>query len=57
MKQYIFHLNKSVESKEIKIIASGMLDAFTQVKDLKKKLMQETSDNVDIQFKGTIYSQ
>ncbi|MBM7573013.1 hypothetical protein [Aquibacillus albus] len=56
MKQYIFLLKCPVGSKEIKIETDGMLDALTQAKEYLKKTTMETSYKVDIQYKGTVYS-
>ncbi|WP_186580269.1 hypothetical protein [Aquibacillus kalidii] len=55
MKQYIFLLNNVTDTKEVKIEADGMLDALSQAKELVKKVMKETSEKIDIKFKGTVY--
>ncbi|WP_226037433.1 hypothetical protein [Aquibacillus saliphilus] len=58
MKQYIFVVNKpkQPDPKEIRIDATGMLDAFNQAKELHLKAMNETKSKIDIKFKGTVYS-
>ncbi|MRH41653.1 hypothetical protein GH741_03070 [Aquibacillus halophilus] len=58
MKQYIFVVNKpkQLDSKEIIIDATGMLDAFNQAKELKLKEMKESKSKIDLKLKGTIYS-
>jgi len=56
MKEYIFLLNEPVEPREIKIIASGMMEAFKKAKEFRKNIIQSTKINVDMMLKGIRYT-
>lgn len=55
MKDYIFVLGDPLESEEIIIEASGMMDAFKKAKDVQKKKSIEEISKVNLIFKGIIY--
>jgi hypothetical protein len=55
MREYIFLLDEPVGQREIKILASGMMEAFKKVKEFRKKVMQDTALNVVITFKCVKY--
>lgn len=40
MKEYIFLLEEPVGTREIKILASGMMDAFKKAKEFRKILFK-----------------
>ncbi|WP_160723672.1 hypothetical protein [Bacillus sp. USDA818B3_A] len=56
MKEYIFVLEEPVGKREIKIIASGMMEAFKKAKEFRKNLVQETKVKVDMILKGVRYT-
>ncbi|MED1467542.1 MULTISPECIES: hypothetical protein [Bacillus] len=55
MRQYIFLLDEPVGPREIKIEASGMMEAFKKAKEFRKKIMENTKKNVDMIFKCVKY--
>lgn len=55
MTQYIFVIDKPVDSTEVKVEATGMMDAFNQVKEIYKKIMRDTSSINNIRLKGVLY--
>ncbi|MDC3417468.1 hypothetical protein [Aquibacillus salsiterrae] len=55
MTQYIFVVDKLVDSTEIKVEATGMMDAFHKIKEIRNKIMEETSSIINIRFKGVLY--
>lgn len=56
MKEYIFLLEEPVGTKEIKIIASGMTEAFKKAKELRKTIVQNTKLKVNMILKGVRYT-
>ncbi|MEH7501538.1 hypothetical protein V7152_05735 [Neobacillus drentensis] len=56
MKEYIFLLEEPVGTKEIKIIASGMMEAFKKAKEFRKNIVQDTRIKVDMILKGVRYT-
>ncbi|MDR4947294.1 hypothetical protein [Neobacillus cucumis] len=56
MKEYIFLLKESVGTREIKILASGMMEAFKKAKEFRNNLVQNSQLNVDLMFKGVVYT-
>jgi hypothetical protein len=56
MKEYIFLLEEPVGTKEIKILASGMMDAFKKAKEFRKNIVHDTKRNVDMMLKGVRYT-
>ncbi|MCM3728967.1 hypothetical protein M3226_25325 [Neobacillus cucumis] len=56
MKEYIFLLEEPVGTKEIKILASGMMDAFKKAKEFRKNIVQDTKLKVNLILKGVRYT-
>lgn len=56
MKEYIFQLEEPVGTREIKIIASGMTDAFKKAKEFRKNIVQDTKLKVNMILKGIRYT-
>jgi hypothetical protein len=56
LKEYIFLLEEPVGSREIKILASGMMEAFKKAKEFRKSIVQDTKRNVDLILKGVRYT-
>jgi hypothetical protein len=56
MKEYIFLLEEPVGNKEIKIIASGMTEAFKKAKEFRKNIVQDTKLKVNMILKGVRYT-
>jgi hypothetical protein len=56
MKEYIFLLEEPVGNKEVKIIASGMTEAFKKAKALRKTIVQDTRLKVNMILKGVRYT-
>ncbi|MBT2734881.1 hypothetical protein QF028_002630 [Neobacillus sp. B4I6] len=56
MKEYIFLLEEPVDTKEIKILASGMMDAFKKAKEFRKNIVQDTKLKVNMILKGVRYT-
>jgi|1185.fasta_scaffold489514_2 hypothetical protein len=56
MKEYIFLLEEPVGSREIKILASGMMEAFKKAKEFRKSIVQDTKRNVEMILKGVRYT-
>ncbi|MBT2656092.1 hypothetical protein J7E81_12790 [Bacillus sp. ISL-18] len=56
MKEYIFLLEEPVGSREIKILASGMLEAFKKAKEFRKNIVQDAKSNVEMMLKGVRYT-
>lgn len=56
MKEYIFILEEPVGSREIKIIASGMMEAFKKAKEFRNNIVKETKVKVDMMLKGVRYT-
>ncbi|MDR7236545.1 hypothetical protein G6549_25870 [Bacillus sp. MM2020_1] len=56
MKEYIFLLEEPVGTREIKIIASGMMEAFKKAKEFRKSIVQDTKVKVDMMLKGVRYT-
>ncbi|WP_157406142.1 hypothetical protein [Neobacillus drentensis] len=56
MKEYIFLLEEQVGTREIKIIASGMMEAFKKAKEFRKSIVQDTKVKVDMMLKGVRYT-
>ncbi|MGG3471454.1 hypothetical protein ABES02_28800 [Neobacillus pocheonensis] len=56
MKEYIFLLEEPVGTREIKIIASGMTDAFKKAKAFRKNIIQDTKLKVNMILKGIKYN-
>jgi hypothetical protein len=56
MKEYIFLLEEPVGTREIKIIASGMMEAFKKAKEFRKNIVQDTKIKVDMILKGVKYT-
>lgn len=56
MKEYIFLLEEPVGTREIKILASGMTDAFKKAKEFRKNIVQDTKLKVNMILKGIKYS-
>ena len=55
MKEYVFVLEEPVGNREIKIIASGMMEAFKKAKEFRKNIVQDTKVKVDMILKGVRY--
>lgn len=55
MREYIFLLDEPVGPREIKITASGMMEAFKKAKEFRKKIVQSSKINVDMMLKGVRY--
>ncbi|WP_177177249.1 hypothetical protein [Bacillus sp. MUM 116] len=55
MREYIFLLDESVDSREVKIKAAGMMEAFKKAKEFRKKIMVNTKKNVRMMFKCVKY--
>jgi hypothetical protein len=56
MKEYIFLLEEPLGTKEIKILASGMMDAFKKAKEFRKSIVKDTKVKVDMILKGVRYT-
>jgi len=56
MKEYIFLLDEPVNPREIKIKASGMMEAFKKAKEFRKNFIQDARTNVDMMLKGVRYT-
>ncbi|MFL6561499.1 MAG: hypothetical protein ACJ8MO_36015 [Bacillus sp. (in: firmicutes)] len=56
MKEYIFLLEEPLGTKEIKILASGMMDAFKKAKEFRKSMVKDTKVKVDMILKGVRYT-
>ncbi|MDQ1003497.1 hypothetical protein QFZ28_003897 [Neobacillus niacini] len=56
MKEYIFLLEEPVGNREIKIIASGMTEAFKKAKEFRKNIVQDTKLKVNMMLKGVRYT-
>lgn len=56
MKEYIFLLEEPVGTREIKIIASGMTDAFKKAKEFRKNIVHDTKLKVNMILKGVRYT-
>ncbi|MEY2196181.1 hypothetical protein AB7942_26110 [Neobacillus sp. BF23-41] len=56
MKEYIFLLEEPVGTREIKILASGMTDAFKKAKEFRKNIVQDTKLKVNMILKGIKYT-
>ncbi|TWD96517.1 hypothetical protein FB550_111177 [Neobacillus bataviensis] len=56
MKEYIFLLEEPVRTREIKILASGMMDAFKKAKEFRKNIVQDTKLTVNMILKGVRYT-
>lgn len=56
MKEYIFILEEPVGTREIKIIASGMMEAFKKAKEFRNNIVKETKVKVDMMLKGVRYT-
>ncbi|MCM3116506.1 hypothetical protein M3610_14480 [Neobacillus sp. MER 74] len=56
MKEYIFLLEEPVGTREIKILASGMMDAFKKAKEFQKNIVHETKSKVNMMLKGVRYT-
>ncbi|MEC1525327.1 hypothetical protein P9D43_25345 [Neobacillus niacini] len=56
MKEYIFLLEEPLGNKEIKIIASGMTEAFRKAKEFQKNIVRETKSKVNMILKGVRYT-
>lgn len=56
MKEYIFILEEPVGTREIKIIASGMMEAFKKAKEFRKSIVLDTKVKVDMMLKGVRYT-
>lgn len=56
MKEYIFLLEEPVGTREIKIIASGMMDAFKKAKEFRKNIVQDTKVKINMILKGVRYT-
>ncbi|SMQ78512.1 hypothetical protein SAMN05444673_3475 [Bacillus sp. OV166] len=56
MKEYIFLLEEPVGTREIKIFASGMMDAFKKAKEFRKNIVQGTKLKVNMILKGVRYT-
>ncbi|MEH7097399.1 hypothetical protein [Neobacillus vireti] len=56
MKEYIFLLEEPVGTREIKILASGMMEAFKKAKEFRKNIVQDAKINVDMMLKGVRYT-
>ncbi|MBO1513289.1 hypothetical protein [Metabacillus bambusae] len=55
MKQFVFLIDTGNETREHKIVASGMTDAVNRIKDIKNHLKQDSNSTLKIKFKGVIY--
>jgi hypothetical protein len=56
MKEYIFLLEEPLGTREIKILASGMTDAFKKAKEFRKNIVQGTKLKVNMILKGVRYT-
>jgi hypothetical protein len=56
MKEYIFLLEEPVGNREIKIIASGMMEAFKKAKEFRRNIFQDTKVKVEMILKGVRYT-
>ncbi|MDF2790195.1 hypothetical protein ABC255_17480 [Neobacillus sp. 3P2-tot-E-2] len=56
MKEYIFLIEEPVGTKEIKIIASGMTEAFRKAKEFRKNIFKDTKLKVNMILKGVRYT-
>jgi hypothetical protein len=56
MKEYIFLLEEPLDNKEIKIIASGMAEAFKKAKEFRDNIVQHTKSKVNMILKGVRYT-
>ena len=56
MREYIFLLEEPVGTREIKILASGMMDAFKKAMEFQKNIVQDTKLKVNMILKGVRYT-
>lgn len=56
MKEYIFLLEEPVGTREIKILATGMTDAFKKAKEFRKNIVKDTKLKVNMILKGIKYN-
>lgn len=56
MKEYIFLLDEPIGPREIKIVASGMMEAFKKAKEFRKSIAQNSKLNIDMMLKGIRYT-
>ena len=56
MREYIFLLEEPVGTREIKILASGMMDAFKKAKEFQKNIVKDTKLKVNMILKGVRYT-
>lgn len=56
MREYIFILEEPRGTSEIKIPASGMMEAFKKAMEFRKKVFLDTKVKVDMMLKGVRYT-
>ena len=56
MREYIFILEEPRGKSEIKIPASGMMEAFKKANEFRKNIFLDTKVKVDMMLKGVRYT-